>query len=164
MAVVNKPTITDNEKVNINRAQAEHRGTWMALMFDEMRKAGLDAETITRKAIDRTGHFHGVNWKAQVANPDDVREFDAAFFNELGKGTFEIKTESNPNEVRAEFHYCPLLAAWQKQGFDDETLAKLCDLAMQGDRAIAAEMGYNLDIEQTIAEGCPTCMLHVYKK
>lgn len=165
MSIKNVPTITDNEKVNINRSQAEHRATWFGLMYDEMRKAGVDADTITREAVKRTGQFHGENiWKKQIKDLDDMTQFDAAFFNDLGKATFEMVTESTADDAKSEFHYCPLVAAWQKLGFDDETISKLCDLAMQGDRSIAEELGYKLDITDTIADGCATCKLHFYKK
>ena len=35
-----------------------------------------------------------------------------------------------------EFHYCPLVKAWQKQGCTDEEISNLCDWAMCGDRGI----------------------------
>ena len=38
--------------VDVNRAQIEHRATWMGLIYDEMVKAGVpDAEAIVRRAI-----------------------------------------------------------------------------------------------------------------
>lgn len=40
-----------------------------------------------------------------------------------------------------QFHHCPLLKAWQDLGFNDEMCAKLCDIAMDGDRNIAKAMG-----------------------
>ena len=30
-----------------------------------------------------------------------------------------------------DFHYCPLVKAWQKAGCTDEEIARLCDIAMQ---------------------------------
>ena len=47
-----------DETGEVNRAQIEHRATWMGLIYDEMKKAGLDAEGIIRKAIKRCGHIH----------------------------------------------------------------------------------------------------------
>lgn len=164
MAIRNIPTKTDNEKVNINRAQAEHRATWMSLMYEEIKKAGGDAEAITRSAILRTGHIHGETiWKARIENPEDMTQFDKAFFNEIGKATFEIETSSTADDVYAEFHYCPLLAAWQKLGFSDEDCALFCDMAMDGDRGIGEILGYKLDIGDRISRGCPTCKLHFHK-
>ena len=41
------------EIVNVNRSQIEHRATWMGLIYDELVKAGIDAEPIIRRAIKR---------------------------------------------------------------------------------------------------------------
>ena len=54
-----------DEKIDINRAQIEHRATWMGLIYDEMIKAGIDAEPIIRRAIKRCGLMHGENFKKQ---------------------------------------------------------------------------------------------------
>ena len=43
--------------VDVNRAQIEHRATWMGLIYDEMVKAGIDAEPIMRRAIHRCGKW-----------------------------------------------------------------------------------------------------------
>ena len=163
MAIKNVASKTGNEKANINRSQVEHRATWMALTYEEAKKAGADAETITRKAIKRTGNIHGHGWKEQTGDISNLTNFDNVFFNDIGKATFEIETSSTIDDVYAEFHYCPLLAAWQKMGYDDETCALLCDMAMDGDRGIAESIGYKLDLTDTIAKGCATCKLHFHK-
>ena len=123
MAIKNVASKTGNEKANINRSQVEHRATWMALTYEEAKKAGADAETITRKAIKRTGNIHGLGWKEKTGDISNLTNFDKVFFNDIGKATFEIETSSTIDDVYAEFHYCPLLAAWQKMGYDDETLS-----------------------------------------
>lgn len=163
MSIKNIASKTDNEKANINRSQAEHRAIWMALTYEEAKKAGADAEAITRKAIKRTGNIHGLGWKEKTGDASNLSNFDKVFFNDVGKATFEIETSSTKDEVHAEFHYCPLLAAWEKLGYDDETCALLCDMAMDGDRGIAEAMGYKLDLTDTIAKGCATCKLHFHK-
>ena len=49
-----------DELVEAVRSAIEFRGTWFALLFDEMRKAGVDAEGIARRAISRCGReIHG---------------------------------------------------------------------------------------------------------
>ena len=84
--------------------------------------------------------------------------------SKVGKSTFQMDvTECTKDDLKIEFHYCPLLAAWKKQGIDDETCAKLCDMAMDGDRGIAESMGLTLDLTDTIAKGCPVCKLHFHK-
>ena len=68
------------------------------------------------------------------------------------------------NDLLIHFHYCPLLTAWQKQGFDDETCDKLCDMAMDGDRNIAKAMGYDFHLGKTLAKGDDICEVHFFKK
>ena len=56
-----------------------------------------------------------------------------------------------------DFHYCPLVKAWQKQGCTDEQIAMMCDHAMCGDRGIGEAFGVDLELPGTIAKGDPTC-------
>lgn len=153
------------EKIDINRAQIEHRATWMSLIFDEMRKAGVpDAEQIVRKAIVRTGNFHGLSFRKQCEDPENCTQFKDAFLTDIGVKTFNMDgINADRDNVYVDFHYCALVNAWKKQGFDDETIALLCDMAMDGDRGIAQSMGLTLDLGDTIAKGCATCKLHFKK-
>ena len=153
------------EKIDINRAQIEHRATWMALIFDEMRKAGVaNAEEIVRKAIRKTGNFHGSMFKQQCKDPDNCVDFREAFLGDIGVKTFNMDNiKADRDNVYTDFHYCALVSAWQKQGFDDETIDLLCDMAMDGDRGIADAMGLELELNDTIAKGCATCKLHFKK-
>ncbi|MDR1932544.1 MAG: L-2-amino-thiazoline-4-carboxylic acid hydrolase, partial [Spirochaetales bacterium] len=64
---------------------------------------------------------------------------------------------------RTEFHYCALVNAWQKLGFDDKTCALLCDMAMDGDRGIAEIMGLKFQLGDAIARGHNECKLRFYK-
>lgn len=161
--VKNRSTVYD-EKVNINRSAIEHRATWMGLIYEEALKAGADAEKITRAAITKTGEITGTNIKCSCEDSSDLSQFADAFVNDVVKSTFQMDfTEVTKDDLKIEFHYCPLLAAWQKLGFDEETCAKLCDIAMDGDRGIAKANGLKLALTDTIAKGCPVCKLHFHK-
>lgn len=152
------------ETAEVNRAQIEHRATWMGLIYDEMKKAGIDAEGIIRKAIKRCGLMHGENFKKQCANPDDCTEFRKVFLADLGINSFNMDSISaDKDNVKVNFHYCALVSAWQKLGFDDKTCALLCDMAMDGDRGIAEAMGLKLTLTDTISQGCADCKLHFHK-
>jgi len=152
------------EKIEINRAQIEHRATWMGLIYDEAEKAGLDAETLTRKAIKRCGLIHGEGFKEACKNPENGEDFKDAFLGEVGVKTFEMDNiKASYDEVSVDFHYCALVNAWQKLGFSDERCAKLCDIAMDGDRGIAEAMGMTLELTDTIAKGCDSCKLRFHK-
>lgn len=156
-----------NETVDVNRAQIEHRATWMGLIYDEMKKAGIDAEPIIRRAIRRCGRMHGENFKSKCADPANCADFEKAFLGgetAIGPQTFNMKNiKADHDNVTVNFNYCALVSAWKKLGFDDDTIALLCDMAMDGDRGIADAMGLTLDLGDTIAKGCATCDLHFRK-
>ena len=150
-----------DELTDVNRAQIEHRATWMGLIYDEMVKAGVDAEGIIRKAIFRCGKFHGENIKKRCADPNNCEEFTKAFLSDVTRKTFDMRPiEADKTSLRVDFHYCALLTAWKKLGFDDKTCELLCDMAMDGDRGIAEVMGLKFELGKTIAQGCPDCKLH----
>jgi hypothetical protein len=160
---MNKANPTD-EITEVNRAQIEHRATWMALIYDEMKKAGIDGEPIIRKAIKRCGLAHGAGFKKKCAGSGDCSEFRKVFPGDLGIKSFNMDSVSaDKDNLTVDFHYCALVSAWQKLGFDDRTCGLLCDMAMDGDRGIAEAMGLKLELSDTIAKGCPTCKLHFRK-
>ena len=51
--IKNVATLTNDEQANINRAAIEHRATWMGLIYDELKKDGIDPEPAFRRAIKR---------------------------------------------------------------------------------------------------------------
>ncbi|ETP71283.1 hypothetical protein UYO_2773 [Lachnospiraceae bacterium JC7] len=161
--IKNRTTVYD-EKVDINRAAIGHRATWMGLMYEEALKEGTDAESILRRAITRTGEGSGQALKESCSDSKDLTQFADAFVSDVVKSTFQMDfTEVTKDDFKIEFHYCPLVAAWQKLGFDDEKCMKLCDIAMDGDRAIAKANGLELSLTDTIAKGCDVCKLHFHK-
>ncbi|MCE5255597.1 MAG: L-2-amino-thiazoline-4-carboxylic acid hydrolase [Spirochaetaceae bacterium] len=161
--IVNSPTI-DEDMTNMARSCIEHRATWMALTYLEMEKRGVDAESITRAAVHQCGNIHGLRFRGQCVDPENMEEFNGVFLPTDSKKNFEINvTKCDQNNIYAEFHYCALVNAWKKLGLDDEKIAKFCDIAMDGDRGIAESMGYKLDLTDKISEGCKTCRLHFHK-
>ena len=153
-----------DEVIGANRAAIEHRATWMGLIYDEMVKAGVDAEPIIRRAIKRRGHIHGENLKKRCADPGNCEDFRKTFITALGIKTFDMRPVSGDKEsLSVDFHYCALVNAWKKLRFDDKTRELLCDMAMDGDRGIAEVMGYKFELGRTIAQGCAECRLHFQK-
>jgi hypothetical protein len=164
MSNIKNETRPTDEIGEVNRAQIEHRATWMGLIYDEMVKAGIDAEPIIRRAIKRCGQIHGEIIKKRCADPASCSDFRGAFLSELVIKTFDMRPISaDADSLSVDFHYCPLVNAWQKLGFDDKTCDLLCDMAMDGDRGIAEVMGLRLELTETIAKGCPHCKLRFRK-
>ena len=82
---------------------------------------------------------------------------------EVDRKEFEMELDNRADEIHIDFHYCPLVSAWQKIGCDEERISKLCDMAMDGDRGIVATNGLKLDLMETIADGYPTCKMLIHK-
>lgn len=163
----NKITIKDDEMVNVQRSAIGHRAIWTGLTYTNAREAGIaeEAEKVIRQAISQTGLTQGREIRENCPDPDSVSSFADTFLNPTLKKTFEMEfKEQSDSRLEMEFHHCPLLKAWQDQGFDDATCAKLCDMAMDGDRNIAKAMGYGFHLGDTIAEGCPTCKITFFKE
>ncbi len=72
--------------------------------------------------------------------------------------------ECTDDLLAIDFHYCPLVKAWQKQGCSDEEIALLCDIAMCGDHGIGEAYGCELELPQCIAKGDPICALRYVRK
>jgi hypothetical protein len=72
--------------------------------------------------------------------------------------------ESTDDKLSIDFHYCPLVKAWQKQGCTDEQCAKLCDYAMCGDRGIGESFGAALELPQAISRGDEACQIRFVRK
>lgn len=163
--IKNYPNEVD-DKVEAVRNAIEFRATWFALLFDEMRKAGVDAEGITRRAIRRCGReIHGVR-AAQAVQGRSLNGYEqSAFsFNELMRKVFIMgPVTSDEDNANAYLGYCPLVAAWQKMGFSDEDIDLLCDMVMEGDRGVADANGFKLHLGSTIGSGCEKCNIHFYK-
>lgn len=162
MGIVNKPSKSDVVTDKL-RAGIEHRAAWMYLLMDEARKAGLDWNKFAREAIRRCGRFHG---ETKFHSESDLEKFGKNFANEDVVKIFEMDVkEASKDKLYIEFHYCPLLAAWQKLGASDKDCADLCDIAMDGDRGIVdACPNFKFTLGDTIAKGGKCCQVTVDKK
>jgi len=156
--IKNVPTICGNEKVDAVRAAIEHRGTWMYLLLEEAEKKGL-GEDYARAAITRAGLCS----KERKPHTNSLREYSEAVFNNDNEFNFEHVAEITEDEVNVTVHYCPLVAAWQKLTDDEEKIAKLCDIAMDGDRAVFSNPAFKYEVTDKIADGCATCKMHITK-
>jgi hypothetical protein len=164
MAKIGSEAAAVDEAAKVNRAQIEHRAVWMALIYDEMVKAGVDAEAVIRRAVRKCGRIHGEAIKKRCADSSNCEDFKDAFLSSLVIQTFDMRPiGADRDSLSVDFHYCALVNAWRKLGFDDKTCALLCDMAMEGDRGIAEVMGLRLDLDETIAGGCPDCKLRFHK-
>jgi hypothetical protein len=163
MNITNISTINEPH-VNDMRAAIEHRATWFYLLLEQFKKVTPEQwEELARQAITKCGVFHG---NLRYSRPTNLPKFAGEFANELYKKIFEMDiVELNEDRFVVEFHYCPLIAAWQKQNAPEEDIPKLCDIAMDGDRGIAMTLpDYEFDLQSTIAQGDKVCRIVFTRK
>lgn len=136
------------------RDAIEHRATWFYFLIKEAKKRGLDYD-FARDAIIGCGCFHGNN---KYTKTDDLSVFAPEFISDNVRNIFEMDTTLTEEEFNIEFHYCPLVSAWKKLTDDEEEIAMLCDIAMDGDRGIASTFPeFEFELGKTIAKGDNIC-------
>ena len=164
MSVVNEPKIK-NGLLQAIREQLEHRALWMYLLCDEAAKKGLAPEEYAPAAIKRCGLYQGKNLVEKGGMGKSLKGLKKALFGKAAQLVFEMKIQRcDDDHLDIDFHYCPLVKAWQKQGCTDEEIRMLCDPAMCGDRGIAASFGCQLDLPKTIANGDGVCQIRFVRK
>ena len=146
-----------NKIIKSIRELLEHRAAWLYLLLDEAGKLGIRTEDFAKSAVMRCGCFQGERLTAK-AGTKSLKGLKKILFTMPARMVFEMKILAcTDDQLDIDFHYCPLVAAWQSYGATDEQIAKLCDIAMQGDRGIAKSFGCELVLGETIAKGHDKC-------
>lgn len=161
--ITNEPKIK-NKLVVAVREQLEHRATWLYLLCDEAGKRGLEWTDFGPAAVKRCGLAQG-DKLVQKGNTKSLKGLKKTLFTKPAQWVFEIDVvESTDETLFLDFHYCPLVKAWQKAGCSDEEIATLCDIAMCGDHAIGEQYDSILELSKCIAKGDDICALRYKKK
>jgi len=147
------------------RKAIEHRATWMYLLLKEARERGLDWDDFAREAVRKTGSIHGGLKLGKMEDPSSMEEFQTVFAGETSRGVFEMElVKADEDGYHLDFHYCPLVAAWEKLGATQEDIEHLCDIAMDGDRGVADQFEeFEFSLGDTIAEGKSVCQIRFDK-
>ena len=162
--IKNEAKLLDDAVTNARRSAFELRATWMAEFYLEAKKDGIDLEPIMRRAIRKVGSRNGQAELDAQGGDLCVSCFGKNFMKVPGT-TFEMQPTRDENgEFDVDFHYCPLLTAWQKLGLDQETCALLCDIAMEDDRGMSETLGLDFQLPQRISMGDDVCTLCFKKK
>ena len=156
--IVNEPRIK-NRLIAAIRELLEHRALWLYLLCDEAAKKGLAWEDFAPEAIRRCGIYHG-SGLVEKGGTRSLKGLEKTLFTRPAQWVFEMKIkESTADRLSIDFHYCPLVKAWQKQNCSDHEIAGLCDIAMWGDRGIAESYGCVMDLPKAIARGDDVCQI-----
>lgn len=143
------------------RELLEHRAMWLALLADEAEKKGLEINDFGKDAVFTCGTIQG---KELSGGSGSFKTLKKNLFTKPAQWVFEMKIlECSDDKLSIDFHYCPLVKAWQKMGLSDDRIALLCDTAMCGDRGIAAQFGGRLELGRVIAKGDDLCEVRFVK-
>lgn len=163
MSVVKNEAKIKNPIIKAVREQLEHRAFWLYLLCDEAKKRGLDPTDFASDAITRCGLSQGKGL-VEKGGTDSLKGLKKTLFTKPAQWVFEMDIiESTDDKLSIDFHYCPLVKAWQNAGCTDEEIAMLCDIAMCGDHNIGKCYGATLDLPKSIAKGDDICALRYHK-
>ena len=164
MSIKNNAKIK-NPLIRSIRELLEHRALWMYLLCDEAKKKGLPPEEYAPEAIKRCGIYQGADLRKKAGGGDSLRGLKKTLFSKFAQWVFEMDIKRcTDDNLDIDFHYCPLVKAWQKQGCSDEEIELLCDHAMCGDRGIAESFGCTLQLHKTIAKGDEICEIRFVRR
>ena len=164
MSIIKNTPQIKNGLIRAVREQLEHRATWLYLLCDEARKKDLPPQEYAPAAIRRCGLQQGSEL-VKKGGTTSLKGLKKTLFGLPARMVFEMKiVQCTDDNLAIDFHYCPLLHAWQKQGCSDAEMAELCDIAMCGDRGIAEAYGCELQLPQTLAHGGDTCQIRFVRK
>ncbi len=154
-----------NPLIRSIRELLEHRALWMYLLCDEAKKKGLPPEEYAPEAIKRCGIYQGAELRKKAGGGDSLKGLKKTLFSKFAQWVFEMDIKRcTDDNLDIDFHYCPLVKAWQKQGCSDEEIELLCDHAMCGDRGIAESFGCTLQLHKTIAKGDEICEIRFVRR
>ena len=164
MEFYNTPKLTDAVTTAL-RNQCAKRACTMALMLDEAQGAGARGTEFARRAVYKYGRFSGEDIKRKMKNPDNLEEFAEYFGIGLDMKIYEMeRLVQDERRFHIDFHYCPYVAEWLKIGRRHEEIGELCEIAMEGDRAIGDTFGaFTFTLGETIAKGGRVCQIRFDK-
>jgi len=136
-----------------------------AMNAEEFEKRGIPYEEVYRETSRKMATKNAAGFRAHMSNPDDLRQWGAAMTSaKLGVEAFGMEIlEMNEECFAMDMHYCPHLQGWLNNGCSDEMCAKLCDMAMEGDFAMARAMGYEMENPMRLANGDAVCRV-IYRR
>ena len=150
-------------EIETMRGLIRDRGSYLYYLVKAAKEAGVPWESIARKGLT------GYGCAKFQAHFSDIDSLDAFLARYLSKTTGEIfdsyVIERDEEHLVIRAGYCPLLEAWVLAGASDEEAAKLCDIAMDGDRAMVNSIpGIACGLRRSLAFGDCQCEFLVEKR
>ena len=154
-----------NYGVDGMREISERRAATISNIIEEGAKHGL-SDQFVYDAIARYGQDNADAMRAQMKDPDSFKEFADTFGTDHNKDIYEMEILEKTDDVLSiDFHYCPYVEQWIKQGHTQEEISRLCYVTMAGDHAFAHRFPcMEFELAGTIADGDGVCKLRFRRK
>lgn len=155
----NQPTLR-NYGVDGMREISQRRAATISNIIDELAKKGENDQPVY-DAIAKYGKDNADDMKAAMKDPNSFKEFTDSFGTDHNKDIYEMEVvEKTDDKLEIDFHYCPYVTEWVKQGHTPEEIAHLCEVTMAGDHEFAKQFPcLDFELAGTIADGEPVCRL-----
>jgi hypothetical protein len=144
------------KEIEAMRRMIKDRGGYLYFLLAEAKERGLDWEGLGRAALTKYGCMRFEEAFARISGLDD---FVSTYLSDTTKKVFDsdlIERDSEHLVIKA--NYCPLMHAWVECGGSDEYVAALCDIAMDGDRAMVNSIpALRFRLRKSLAFGNPQC-------
>ena len=143
-------------EIEVMRGLIKDRGSYLYYLVQAAKKKGADWEGIARCGMSA---FGCMKFRAKFSQIQGLDDFLEAYLSEETKQIFDsylIERDEDHAVIRA--GYCPLMHAWVGCGGDDAQVAKLCDIAMDADRAqVNSIPALSFSLRKSLAEGDDQC-------
>ena len=145
-----------DREIEVMRGLIKDRGSYLYYLVQAARARGVAWEDIARCGMTA---FGCMKFRARFSQIQGLDDFLETYLSEETKQIFDsylIERDENHAVIRA--GYCPLMHAWVECGGDEAQVAKLCDIAMDADRAqVNSIPALSFSLRKSLAEGDDQC-------
>lgn len=143
-------------EIEAMRNMIKDRGSYLYYLAKAAQDSDPNWETAFRKALTQYGCMRYCAKFTEVKGLDDFAE---TYLSPETKKIFDSDIiERDEEHLVIKAGYCPLMHAWVDCGGDDAFVGKLCDIAMDGDRAMVNSIpSLDFSLRRSLAFGDDQC-------
>lgn len=145
-----------SSEIEAMRSLIRDRGRYLYFLVTAAKEKGLEWEAFARAGLTQYGCFR---FEEAFEGVKGLGDFIETYLKENTKKIFDSDLiEKDDKHLIIKAGYCPLMHAWVECGGSDEYVAKLCDIAMDGDRAMVNSIpGLKFGLQKSLAFGDCQC-------
>lgn len=143
-------------EIEAMRRMIKDRGGYLYYLAKASQESDPNWEAAFRKALTQYGCMR---FCVSFSNVQGLDDFAQTYLTPETKKIFDSDIiERDENHLVIKAGYCPLMHAWVDCGGDDVFVAKLCDIAMYGDRAMVNSIPVlDFSLQKSLAFGDEQC-------